>query len=133
LLVPSNADAIVLQWLHLHSLEAKPDRLDTVEGHPRRTWMDAEGTPLIEQNAITGMGHGVPLDGGGEDRLGSAGPHMPRRRVKLDRHDRGLLRDRAGRVEGEAAAGAGARHGLSSDPGEAGAGDWPASRDRDGA
>jgi len=74
--VPSNADAIVLQWLHLHGLEERPDRLDTVETYPRRTWSDSNGTPLIEQYTITGMGHGVPLDGDGEDKIGSAGPHM---------------------------------------------------------
>ena len=74
--VPSNADAIVLQWLHLHGLEARPPRLDTVEGHPRRTWTDSRGRPLIEHYSITGMGHGVPLDRHGEDKIGSAGPHM---------------------------------------------------------
>jgi poly(hydroxyalkanoate) depolymerase family esterase len=74
--VPSNADAIVLQWLNLHGLDAKPDRLDEVAGHPRRTWTDAEGRPLIEQYVIAGMGHGVPLDGGGDEDLGSTGPHM---------------------------------------------------------
>lgn len=74
--VPSNADAIVLQWLNLHGLEANPDRLDEVDGHPRRTWTDAGGRPLIEHYTIAGMGHGVPLDGGGEEALGSAGPHM---------------------------------------------------------
>ena len=74
--VPSNADAIVLQWLDLHGLEETPDRVDMVESYPRRTWQDSSGTPMIEHYAITGMGHGVPLDGGGDDSLGSAGPHM---------------------------------------------------------
>lgn len=74
--VPSNADAIVLQWLDLHGLGETPDRVDSVETYPRRTWSGSSGTPLIEHYAITGMGHGVPLDGAGEDRLGRAGPHM---------------------------------------------------------
>jgi poly(hydroxyalkanoate) depolymerase family esterase len=76
IVVPSNAEAITLQWLNLHGLAAKPDRLDEVEGHPRRTWIDAEGRPLVEHYTITGMGHGVPLNSEDEDRLGFAGPHM---------------------------------------------------------
>jgi poly(hydroxyalkanoate) depolymerase family esterase len=74
--VPSNADAIVLQWSHLHGLDPKPDRVDEVEGHPRRTWLGADGAPVIEQYVIAGMAHGVPLDGEGEDPLGEAGAHM---------------------------------------------------------
>ncbi len=74
--VPSNAEAIVLQWTHVHGLEPKPDRIDEVENHPRRAWLDASGEPLVEQYVITGMAHGVPLAGGGEDALGVAGAHM---------------------------------------------------------
>jgi poly(hydroxyalkanoate) depolymerase family esterase len=74
--VPSNADAIVLQWAHLHGLDAKPSQVDEVEGYPRRVWLGEAGEPLIEQYSITGMAHGVPLDGGGEDPLGQAGAHM---------------------------------------------------------
>ena len=74
--VPSNADAIVLQWTNLHGLEPKPDRIDEVEGHPRRVWLDAGGEAVVEQYTITGMAHGVPLDGGGADALGAAGAHM---------------------------------------------------------
>lgn len=74
---PSNADAIVLQWAHLHGLDPKPDRTDRVAGYPRRIWLGADGAPLIEQYVITGMAHGVPLDpGAGEDTLGAAGAHM---------------------------------------------------------
>jgi len=74
---PSNADAIVLQWADLHGLGPKPDRADTVAGHPRRTWLGADGTPLIEQYVITGMAHGIPLDPGtGEGESGKAGAHM---------------------------------------------------------
>ncbi|MDB5692877.1 MAG: LpqC, poly [Alphaproteobacteria bacterium] len=73
--VASNADAIVLQWAHLHGLKPKPDRIDEVEGYPRRIWLGAKGEPLIEQYAITGMAHGVPL-AGGEDAIGAAGAHM---------------------------------------------------------
>jgi poly(hydroxyalkanoate) depolymerase family esterase len=73
--VPSNADAIVLQWADLHGVGPKPDRSDRVEGYPRRAWLGAKGEPLIEQYTITGMAHGIPL-GGGEEALGEAGAHM---------------------------------------------------------
>ena len=75
--VPSNADAIVLQWAGLHGLGLEPDRIDRVAGYPRRLWLDAAGEPLIEQYSITGMAHGVPIAAdGGEDDLGQAGAHM---------------------------------------------------------
>jgi poly(hydroxyalkanoate) depolymerase family esterase len=75
MVVPSNADAIVLQWAHLHGIGPKPDRTDSVETYPRRAWLGANGEPVIEQYTITGMGHGIPL-GGGEDSVGEAGAHM---------------------------------------------------------
>ncbi len=74
--VPSNADAIVLQWTHLHGLDPRPTRVDKVEGFPRRLWLGSSGEPLIEQYTITGMAHGVPLDSSGEEALGVAGAHM---------------------------------------------------------
>ena len=75
--VASNADAIALQWAKLHGLGARPDRTDEVAGYPRRQWLDAGGTSLIEQYTITGMAHGIPLDPGtGEGESGIAGAHM---------------------------------------------------------
>lgn len=76
IVVPSNADAIVLQWASVHGLEPRPDRIEMVDGHPRRAWLGARGRPLIEQYMIGGMAHGVPIAGGGEDALGAAGAHM---------------------------------------------------------
>jgi poly(hydroxyalkanoate) depolymerase family esterase len=74
---PGNADAIALQWAALHGLEPKPDREDRVAGYPRRVWLGKDGAPLIEQYAITGMAHGIPLDPGtGEGESGVAGAHM---------------------------------------------------------
>jgi poly(hydroxyalkanoate) depolymerase family esterase len=74
---PSNADAIVLQWAHLHGLGARPDRADQVAGYPRRAWLGTDGNALIEQYTITGMAHGIPLDPGtGEGESGAAGAHM---------------------------------------------------------
>lgn len=74
--VASNADAIALQWTHLHGVGPEPDRSDRVEGYPRRAWLDSKGEPLVEQYTITGMAHGIPLDGSGDDALGEAGAHM---------------------------------------------------------
>jgi poly(hydroxyalkanoate) depolymerase family esterase len=74
--VASNADSIVRQWTGLHDLDASPDRSDSVEGYPRRAWLGSKGEPLVEHYSITGMAHGIPLDGSGEDRLGEAGAHM---------------------------------------------------------
>lgn len=75
--VPSNADAIALQWAHLHGLDPKPSRIETVEGYPRRVWTGRSGQELIEQYIITGMAHGTPLNPGtGEGEAGIAGAHM---------------------------------------------------------
>jgi poly(hydroxyalkanoate) depolymerase family esterase len=73
--VPSNADAIALQWAHLHGVGPRPGRVDEVESYPRRAWLGAGGEPLIEQYTITGMAHGIPLDSG-ESGVGEAGAHM---------------------------------------------------------
>jgi poly(hydroxyalkanoate) depolymerase family esterase len=74
--VASNADAIVLQWAHLHGVGPQPDRVDAIEGHPRRLWLGTSGEPLIEQYVIAGMAHGVPLGADGEEGVGVAGAHM---------------------------------------------------------
>ena len=75
--VPSNADAIVLQWSHLHGLAPQPNRIDTVEGYPRRLWLGSDGKELIEQYLITGMAHGTPLlPGTGDGESGEARAHM---------------------------------------------------------
>lgn len=77
LVVPSNADAIALQWTQLHGLDPRPDRADEVAGHSRRSWFGKSGAPLVEQYMITGMAHGIPLDPGtGEGESGQAGAHM---------------------------------------------------------
>ncbi|HEX8585495.1 MAG TPA: PHB depolymerase family esterase [Allosphingosinicella sp.] len=72
----SNADSIARQWAQLHGLNGGPDRLDEVEGFPRRAWTGADGVALVEQYSITGMAHGVPLATGGDEPVGAAGAHM---------------------------------------------------------
>ncbi len=75
--VPSNADAIVLQWAHVHGLDPVPNRTEKVAGYPRRIWTGPSGEPLIEQYVITGMAHGTPLmPGTGEGQSGTAGANL---------------------------------------------------------
>ncbi len=75
--VPSNADAIVAQWLSVHGLPAEPARTGTVEGYPHRVWLGGDGAALVEHYEITGMAHGIPLrPGEGDGELGAAGAHM---------------------------------------------------------
>jgi poly(hydroxyalkanoate) depolymerase family esterase len=74
---PVNADAIVRQWTAIHGLSPIPSRKEDVAGHPRRVWIGADGTELVEDHLIAGMGHGTPLAAGeGDDRCGVAGAYM---------------------------------------------------------
>jgi poly(hydroxyalkanoate) depolymerase family esterase len=74
---PINGDALVRQWTALHGLPPTPTRQDAGNGHPRRVWVGADGTELIEDHLIAGMGHGTPLaPGEGVDRCGTAGAYM---------------------------------------------------------
>ncbi len=45
---PSNADAIVKQWLDLHRLPATPMSQSMVDGYPRAVWWNANGETLVE-------------------------------------------------------------------------------------
>jgi len=74
--VPANADAIVAQWRGLHGVPDAPERVETIDGHIRRVWIDSAGREVIEQYVVAGMGHGVPLDTRGAAGCGVAGPHM---------------------------------------------------------
>ncbi|MEA3030449.1 MAG: hypothetical protein QOG13_1774 [Sphingomonadales bacterium] len=77
IVAPGNADAIALQWAHLHGLAPQPGREDRVAGYPRRSWLGRDGATLIEQYEIIGMAHGIPLDPGtGQGESGAAGAHM---------------------------------------------------------
>jgi poly(hydroxyalkanoate) depolymerase family esterase len=74
---PSNAEALVAQWLDVHDLPKRPSRRETVEGYPRLAWAGSDGTELVEQYSITGLGHGTPImPGSGEGRSGEPGPYM---------------------------------------------------------
>jgi poly(hydroxyalkanoate) depolymerase family esterase len=59
---PSNADAVLAQWLNVHGLKARPSSRKKVGNHVRRVWRSAGGAELVEAYTIEGMGHGVPID-----------------------------------------------------------------------
>ena len=72
---PGNADSIALQWADVHGLPTEPTENLSVNGHRRRVW-SVDGEPVIESYTIRGMGHGVPLEAGGADGYGAAGPFL---------------------------------------------------------
>jgi len=73
---PLNADAIVGQWAPLHGVGTRPDFIETVDGHQRRVWRDADGRDVIEAYSIAGMAHGTPLATSGVEGCGSSGAYM---------------------------------------------------------
>ena len=82
---PVNAEAIVDQWRSLHGVEG-PGSRETVDGYPRRVWRDPDGREVIEKYDIAGMGHGTPLDPGGEGECGVAGAYMLDARICSTSH-----------------------------------------------
>lgn len=70
---PANAAALIAQWRGVHGLRAEPSASETVDGHRRRVWRDADGRGLIEEYSIARMGHGTPIAG---DGIGRPGPYM---------------------------------------------------------
>jgi poly(hydroxyalkanoate) depolymerase family esterase len=72
----TNAALLIDQWRTLHDLPVEPTSLETVDGHPRRIWSDADGRAVIEDYRISGMGHGAPLDPTSESGGGISGPYM---------------------------------------------------------
>jgi poly(hydroxyalkanoate) depolymerase family esterase len=73
---PVNAQQIALQWGGVHRITDAPDRVETVNGHTRKAWLDEDGNEAIELYSIRGMAHGVPLSSGAKVPLGNTGPFM---------------------------------------------------------
>ena len=73
---PVNAEAIVSQWRALHGVGPDPDRIEAVDGYPRRVWRNDAGREVIEDYSITGMGHGTPLDTVSDGGCGKSGAYM---------------------------------------------------------
>lgn len=72
----SNMRDILKQWLGIHRLPAKPDAMTVVNGYQRQVWTGPNNTELVEAYTIPGMGHGTPVQAGGADALGTAGPYF---------------------------------------------------------
>ena len=73
---PANATAIVNQWRDLHGIGDVDGSVESVAGHCRKTWSDAQGRVIVEKYEINGMGHGTPIDTRGDQACGSPAPHM---------------------------------------------------------
>ena len=73
---PTNADRIVEQWRGVHGAGVAPAVSEMIDGHSRRSWRGRDGREVIEVYGIAGLGHGTPLQTGGPDGCGQAGPHM---------------------------------------------------------
>ncbi|UKV15641.1 PHB depolymerase family esterase [Thalassospiraceae bacterium SW-3-3] len=83
---PSNASAILKQWLKLHKLPPAPSSIHIVDGYPRRVWKSADGHAVLEEFRITGMGHGTPLKTGGPNGCGESGDYMLEVNISSTRH-----------------------------------------------
>lgn len=81
---PANGEAILSQWRGVHGLAPAPSESIAVSGHTRRIWRDASGVARIEAFAITGMGHGTPLDAA--DGIGAPGAFMLNAGISSTRH-----------------------------------------------
>ncbi|WP_181176627.1 PHB depolymerase family esterase [Mesorhizobium sp. B2-4-9] len=84
--VPANADAVLAQWESVHKLGEKPTRIENINGRTRKIWSDSKGRDVVETFTIAGMGHGTPLQTGGGDGLGKAGPFMLDVGISSTRH-----------------------------------------------
>ncbi len=74
--VPANMAVLRRQWGALHGVNASEPRIERVGRAERRRWSDSAGRVCVEEWAISGMGHGVPIDPAGPDRLGKQGAFM---------------------------------------------------------
>ncbi len=73
---PSAADALVRQWTDVHGVAGGPVTARTPQGRDFQVWLSPTGDPVVELHRIPGMGHGTPLDTGGVDGSGVAGPYL---------------------------------------------------------
>jgi poly(hydroxyalkanoate) depolymerase family esterase len=72
----ANMDAIGAQWLGVHGVDPTVCEIESGSGWTRRIWRGADGRVAVEDWRVDRMGHGVPIDPSGPDRLGAAGPYM---------------------------------------------------------
>lgn len=74
---PANQAESMQQWTNVHGIDQNADVSDTVAGFPHKVYSDTSGRARVETYAITGMGHGTPVDpGSGETQCGTAGAYV---------------------------------------------------------
>ncbi|MFB7269214.1 PHB depolymerase family esterase [Streptomyces sp. NPDC056244] len=75
--VPANMTETVEQWTAVHGTDTTADATDTVAGYPHAVYRDGAGRAVVETYALTGMGHGQPVDPGtGAQQCGTAGAYI---------------------------------------------------------
>lgn len=74
---PMNMTELVDQWTNVAGTDQSPEVQDTVAGYPHKVYRDAAGRNAVELYAITGMGHGTPVDPGtGTTQCGIAAAYI---------------------------------------------------------
>ncbi|MBN8212326.1 MAG: PHB depolymerase family esterase [Xanthomonadales bacterium] len=74
---PMNLTESMEQWTNVHGIDQTPEVSDTVGGFPHKVYKTASGQTRVETYAITGMGHGTPVDpGAGATQCGTAGAYI---------------------------------------------------------
>ncbi|HSP79404.1 MAG TPA: PHB depolymerase family esterase, partial [Myxococcaceae bacterium] len=58
----TNQAELMEQWTNVHGIDQTEDVSDTVAGYPHKVYQDSAGVARVETYAITGMGHGTPVD-----------------------------------------------------------------------
>ncbi|WP_445193205.1 extracellular catalytic domain type 1 short-chain-length polyhydroxyalkanoate depolymerase [Sphingomonas sp. Tas61C01] len=71
----ANADHLAAQWRGVHGAGAVPAAVEHGKGWEHQRWT-RDGRVVVETWRIAAMGHGVPIDPAGPDRLGAVGPYM---------------------------------------------------------
>lgn len=71
----ANADHLAAQWRGVHGAGDAPAAVEHGKGWDHHSWSH-DGRVVVETWRIAAMGHGVPIDPSGPDRLGATGPYM---------------------------------------------------------
>ncbi|MFJ2760998.1 extracellular catalytic domain type 1 short-chain-length polyhydroxyalkanoate depolymerase [Streptomyces prasinus] len=74
----ANMTDLVEQWTEVHGADRTADVSDTVAGYPHQVFRGPDGEAVVETYALTGMGHGQPVDPGSAGaQCGAAGAYFP--------------------------------------------------------
>lgn len=73
----ANMTDLVEQWTDVHGADRTADVSDTVAGYPHQVFRGPGGEAVVETYALTGMGHGQPVDPGtAGGQCGTAGAYF---------------------------------------------------------